>query len=85
MLVLSTLLGNLSYQQFIARMYIQQNALIHIFLMQGIKIHREMHVSSHRTRTRAVQHKCLPQLACINPTPLLFQKIVVNSKNVSEI
>ena len=25
------------------------------------------------TRTRAVQHKCLPFLACINPLPLLFK------------
>ena len=35
----------------------------------------------------AVQHKCLPHLACINPTPLLFKKkkIVTNSKNYSEI
>ena len=32
------------------------------------------------TRTRAVQHKCLPLLACINKTPLLFLKIVTNSK-----
>ena len=24
------------------------------------------------------QHKCLPHLACINPTPLLFQKFEVN-------
>ena len=37
------------------------------------------------TRTRVDQHKCLPHLACINPTPLLFLKIVVNSKNDSEI
>ena len=34
---------------------------------------------------RADQHKCLPHLACINPTPLLFLKIVVNSKNDSDI
>ena len=38
-----------------------------------------------KTRTRADQHKYLPLHACINPTPLLFQKIVVNLKNDSEI
>ena len=38
----------------------------------------------YRTRMGADHHKCLPLLACINPTPLLFQKIVVNSKNDSE-
>ena len=27
-----------------------------------------------KTRTRADQHKCLPLLAFINPTPLLFKK-----------
>ena len=32
------------------------------------------------TRTRAVQHKCLPLLACINP-----KKNDTNSKNNSEI
>ena len=26
----------------------------------------------YKTRTSAVQHKCLPHLGCINPTPLLF-------------
>ena len=25
-----------------------------------------------KTRKRAVQHKCLSHLVCINPTPLLF-------------
>ena len=28
-----------------------------------------------QTRTRVVQHKCLPHIACINPTPLLFKKL----------
>ena len=37
------------------------------------------------TRTRSDQHKCLPLLACINSTPLLFQKNVVDSKNDSII
>ena len=38
--------------------------------------------------TRAVQHKCLPLIACINPTPLLFEKNQIkltNSKNYFEI
>ena len=30
------------------------------------------HQNNCTTRTRVVQHKCLPHLACINPTPLLF-------------
>ena len=41
-----------------------------------------------KSRMRAVQHKCVPHLACINPTPLLFKKkikFVTNSKNDSEI
>ena len=38
-----------------------------------------------KTRTRADQHKWLPNLACLNPTPLLFLKSVVNSRNNSEI
>ena len=38
-----------------------------------------------QTRPCAIQHKCLPHLACINPTPLLFLKIETNSKNDSEI
>ena len=37
-----------------------------------------------RTRTSVDQHKCLPLHACINLTPLLFEKIVVK-KNDSEI
>ena len=36
-------------------------------------------------RTRAVLHKCLPHLAYINPTPLLFLKIANDSKNDFEI
>ena len=35
--------------------------------------------------TRDDQHKFLPLLGCTNPTSLLFWKIVVNSKNDSEI
>ena len=27
------------------------------------------------TRMCADQHKCLPHLACLNPTPLLFKKV----------
>ena len=40
-----------------------------------------------QTRTRADQHKCLLLLACISPTPLLFEKKknVVRSKNYFEI
>ena len=45
----------------------------------------EYNIPGNLTRTRADQHKCLPHLACINPTPLLYKKIVTNSKNDSEI
>ena len=38
-----------------------------------------------KTRSRAVQTNDSPLIACINPTQLLFLKIVVNSKNDSEI
>ena len=38
-----------------------------------------------KTRTRAVQHKCLPYLACMAPTPLLFYKNAVNLKYDSDI
>ena len=37
------------------------------------------------TWTRADQHKCIPLLACINPTPLLFIQIVVNSNKMSTL
>ena len=37
------------------------------------------------TRTRADQHKYLPHLASINPTPLLYKNIIVNSENGSQI
>ena len=38
-----------------------------------------------QTRTRADQHKCLPLLACISPTSLLFEKNVISSKKYFEI
>ena len=37
------------------------------------------------TRTSVDQHKCLSLHECINPTPLLFEKIIVNSKKDLEI
>ena len=37
------------------------------------------------TRMRADQHKCLPHLASINPTPLLSKKKATHLKNDSEI
>ena len=34
---------------------------------------------------RAIQHKCLPHLTCINPMPLLFLKNLTNSKMIPKI
>ena len=35
-------------------------------------------------KTRMPQHKCLPHLVCINPTPLLFKKKCKIQKMISK-